>query len=115
MGAAAVHGRPRSSFQGDSGAGAALLFFDQTFVPSKLYDIYPLAVAGVICGDNAGCADNLLRLSEERTRELIKTKKGLAHDPGTGKPMKDRVLVPASKKRSWIKLCEGSLKFVAGK
>jgi hypothetical protein len=56
----------------------------------------------------------LLKFSEERTRELIKAKKGLPHDPGTGKPMKDRVLVPAAKKRSWIKLCEESLKFVKG-
>ena len=58
--------------------------------------------------------DLLLQFSEERTRELIKAKKALPHDPGTGKPMKNRVLVPVAKKRSWIKLSEESLKFVKG-
>lgn len=58
--------------------------------------------------------DLLLRFSTERAQELIKDRKGLAHDPGTGKPMKDRVLVPATKKRTWIKLCEESLRFVSG-
>ena len=59
--------------------------------------------------------DLTVQLSPERVQELIKKKAGLPHDPGTGKPMKDRVLIPASKKRSWVKLCEESLEYVKNK
>jgi len=34
--------------------------------------------------------DLTVQLSEERVKELIKSKKALPHDPGTGKPMKNR-------------------------
>ena len=54
----------------------------------------------------------LVQLSPERVQAVIKTKQGKAHDPGTGKPMKGRVLIPASKKKSWVKLCEESLEYV---
>ena len=58
--------------------------------------------------------DLLLKFSEGRIQELIKNKKGLPYDPGTGKPMRDRILIPISKKRSWIRLCEESLAYVSG-
>ena len=36
----------------------------------------------------------LVQLPPERVAELIASGEGLAHDPGTGKPMKNRVLIP---------------------
>jgi len=50
--------------------------------------------------------DLLLTMPPARVEALIAAGRGLPHDPGTGKAMKNRILVPASKKRSWIKLCE---------
>ncbi|MCA9671428.1 MAG: hypothetical protein KC503_37785 [Myxococcales bacterium] len=50
--------------------------------------------------------DLLLTLPEARVEALIAAGRGLPFDPGTGKVMKNRVLIPASKKRTWIKLCE---------
>ena len=53
--------------------------------------------------------DLTVKLSPEHVRRLIDLGDGLPHDPGTGKPMRDRLLVPASKKDKWIDLCERSL------
>lgn len=50
--------------------------------------------------------DLVLSLPPQRVEELIAAGRALPFDPGTGKPMKNRVLVPVSKKRSWLKLCE---------
>ena len=50
--------------------------------------------------------DLLLTLPPERVEALIAAGRGLPYDPGTGKVMKNRLLIPAAKKRSWIKLCE---------
>lgn len=50
--------------------------------------------------------DLLLTLPPVRVEALIAAGRGLPFDPGTGKTMKNRVLIPAAKKRSWIKLCE---------
>ena len=50
--------------------------------------------------------DLLLTMPPERVSALIAAERGLPFDPGTGKVMKNRVLVPVSKNRSWIKLCE---------
>jgi len=50
--------------------------------------------------------DLLLKLPPERVEALIAAGRGLPYDPGTGKVMKNRLLIPAAKKRSWIKLCE---------
>lgn len=41
-----------------------------------------------------------------RVEALIAARRGLPYDPGTGKVLKNRLLIPAAKKRSWIKLCE---------
>jgi hypothetical protein len=57
--------------------------------------------------------DLLLKFSPERVVELIKSGKGIAHDPGTGKPMKDRILIPASKSKTWIPLSKESLEYVS--
>ncbi len=50
--------------------------------------------------------DLLLTLPPDRAKALIAAERGLPYDPGTGKVMANRVLIPASKKRSWIGLCE---------
>ena len=50
--------------------------------------------------------DLLLTLPPARCEELVAAGRALPYDPGTGKVMKNRVLIPASKKRSWKKLCE---------
>ncbi len=56
--------------------------------------------------------DLTVKLKPENAKKLIENGKGLPHDPGTGKPMKDRILVPASKLDQWIYMCELSLKDV---
>ena len=54
--------------------------------------------------------DLLLKLTPERVKELVQKGQGESFDPGTGKPMKDRVLIPYNKARSWMKLCEEAIK-----
>ena len=54
-----------------------------------------------------------VRLSPDRVTAVIDAGEGLPHDPGTGTPMKDRVLIPADRKDSWIGFCEESLDFVS--
>lgn len=46
--------------------------------------------------------------------ELIAENIGDRFDPGTGKPMKDRVLLKASKKAQWIKISQEAKKYVMG-
>ncbi|MHA2407076.1 MAG: hypothetical protein ACXACA_01720 [Candidatus Ranarchaeia archaeon] len=48
----------------------------------------------------------LIRLPPNRVTEVIASGDGLPHDPGTGKPMKNMVLIPVSMKDLWIKYCE---------
>ena len=50
--------------------------------------------------------DLLLKMPPERVAAIIAAGRGLPYDPGTGKVLKNYVLIPASNKRSWIKLCE---------
>jgi hypothetical protein len=40
--------------------------------------------------------------------EVIASGDGLPHDPGTGKPMKNRVLIPDTNQHLWIAYCEES-------
>jgi hypothetical protein len=56
--------------------------------------------------------DLTVKLAPERVQEVIRNGHGFAHDPGTGKPMKDRVLIPVSNQGSWIQFCEESLEYV---
>ena len=53
--------------------------------------------------------DLTVKLKPDTVTKLIEEQKGLPFDPGTGTPMKDRILVPVSLKESWISLCEMSL------
>ena len=52
------------------------------------------------------------QLSPARISELIASGTGLSFDPGTGKPMADRVLIPDTNRDAWIPLCEESLQYV---
>jgi hypothetical protein len=54
----------------------------------------------------------MLKLSQERVTELIDSGEGLSYDPGTGKTMKNMVIIPVSNKKSWIKYCEESLNYM---
>ena len=54
--------------------------------------------------------DLTVKLKSETVKRLIENGEGLPHDPGTGKPMKDRILIPASKQDQWIDMCELSLR-----
>ena len=56
----------------------------------------------------------LVQLAPKRVAELIESDEGLPHDPGTGKPMTNRVLIPAFRQEQWIELCEESLRYVSG-
>ena len=47
--------------------------------------------------------DLLVKLPEHRVKEIIDIGDGMHYDPGTGKIMKNRVLIPASNKDTWIK------------
>ena len=50
----------------------------------------------------------LVKLPPARVAEVIASGDGLPHDPGTGKPMKNRVLIPDGNKHLWIAYCEES-------
>ena len=58
--------------------------------------------------------DLVIKLSPKRIKQLIDSEDGLPFDPGTGKPMKGRVLINRSKKNLWITLSEESKKYVMG-
>ncbi|HMK92264.1 MAG TPA: hypothetical protein VK576_04635 [Thermoleophilia bacterium] len=55
--------------------------------------------------------DLLVQLSPERVSQLIAAGDGLAFDPGTGKQLADRILIPAAKRGSWIDLCVESKQY----
>ena len=59
--------------------------------------------------------DLLLQLAPERVAEMTGSGEGLAFDPGTGRPMADRVLIPASHKDDWISLAEESRRYAASR
>lgn len=52
--------------------------------------------------------DLVVKLPPNRVKEVIETGDGESFDPGTGKPMKNRVLIRASNKDLWIKYSEES-------
>jgi hypothetical protein len=47
--------------------------------------------------------DLVVKLPEQRVKEIIVTGDGFPFDPGTGKAMKNRVLIPANNSDKWIK------------
>jgi hypothetical protein len=53
----------------------------------------------------------LVKLSPDRVAEVIEGGDGQAFDPGTGIPMRDRVLIPDTKKDLWIQYAEESRKY----
>jgi hypothetical protein len=44
-----------------------------------------------------------VKLPEHRVKDVIDIGDGMPYDPGTGKIMKNRVLIPARNKDMWIK------------
>ena len=56
--------------------------------------------------------DLVVKLSPNRIKELINDNIGEPFDPGTGRSMKDRILLKVSKKDLWIKISEESKKYV---
>jgi len=47
--------------------------------------------------------DLIVKLPERRVNEVIDAGDGEPFDPGTGKPMKNRVLIPARKSDMWVR------------
>lgn len=53
--------------------------------------------------------DLLLQMPPATIEELVGKKKGLPYEISPGRVMKDRIIIPASKKRSWKSLCERAI------
>ena len=53
--------------------------------------------------------DLLLQMPPATVEELTGNNKGLHYEVSPGRTMKDRILIPASKKRSWKSLCERAI------
>lgn len=50
--------------------------------------------------------DLIVKLPKERVVEIVASGEGKPFDPGTGKPMKNWVLIPETRKDLWIKYSE---------
>jgi len=48
----------------------------------------------------------IVKLPANRVSEIIASGEGESYDPGTGKPMKNWVLIPGTHRNLWIKFCE---------
>lgn len=57
----------------------------------------------------------VVQLPPARVTELVDVGEVLPFDPGTGKPMTDRVLIPSSRSESWISWCEESQLYAESK
>jgi hypothetical protein len=57
--------------------------------------------------------DLVVKLSTARVDELVASGRAKSFDPGTGKPMKDRVLIPEAQRDEWIAFCEESKEYEA--
>ncbi len=53
--------------------------------------------------------DLLLQMPPVTIQELIGKNRGLPYEVSPGRVMKDRILIPAAKKRSWTLLCERAI------
>ena len=53
--------------------------------------------------------DLLLQMPPATIDELVGKGKGVPYEVSPGRIMKDRIVVPASKKRSWKSLCERAI------
>ncbi|MEM6514427.1 MAG: hypothetical protein AAF660_15555, partial [Pseudomonadota bacterium] len=58
--------------------------------------------------------DLLLQMPPASVDELLSKGKGLPYEVSPGRVMKDRIVVPAAKKRSWKSLCERAIKESSG-
>ena len=54
----------------------------------------------------------LVMLPPERVTELIESGEGEPYDPGTGKPMKNRIIIPDSRKDEWVSFSEESKRYM---
>lgn len=57
--------------------------------------------------------DLLVQMPPATIEELIEKSRGLPYEMKPGLVMKDRILIPAAKKRSWKALCERAIKEAA--
>ena len=55
----------------------------------------------------------LVKLPPIRVDELIGAGEGLPYDAGTGKPMKNWVIIPKTRQESWIKYCQEAKDFIS--
>jgi len=55
----------------------------------------------------------LVKLDPERVSQVIASGDGLPYDPGTGKPMKNRVLIPDTNTDRWVAYCDESRQYEA--
>ncbi len=55
--------------------------------------------------------DLLVKLPPKRVAVVIDADEGSPFDPGTGKFMADRVLIPASRQDLWVRFCEESASY----
>ena len=53
--------------------------------------------------------DLLLQMPPSTIEDLVRKKRGLPYEVSPGRVMKDRLLVPGGKKRSWKLLCERAI------
>jgi hypothetical protein len=54
----------------------------------------------------------VIKLPEERVKELINSGEGLPYDPGTGKQMKEWVIIPLDTLEKWIGYAQEAKIFV---
>ncbi len=52
------------------------------------------------------------KLPKERVEELITSGDGLSYDPGTGKTMKEWIIIPPTSSEEWIKYAQEAKEFV---
>ena len=57
----------------------------------------------------------IVQLSPNRVTELIENGEVDPYDPGTGKAMKDRILLPFGTEYKWIEYCLESREYVSSK
>jgi hypothetical protein len=57
----------------------------------------------------------IVQLSPSRVKELIELGEAKPFDPGTGKYMKDRVILPVGSEDKWIKYTQESREYVKSK
>lgn len=54
----------------------------------------------------------VVKLPKERVEELLTSGEGLPYDPGTGKTMKEWIIIPVDSKERWIEYAQEAKEFV---